>query len=53
MAHSEACECGAEAQTVDHAILHCQIHRQPHGMHGLTLLDDETIVWMLNTCAEI
>ena len=41
MASSAACECGAE-QTVDHVVLHCPIHRPPHGLHGLTVLDDET-----------
>jgi len=25
----------------------------PHGLHGLTVLDDETIEWLLNTCPEI
>jgi len=39
MALSAACECGAEEQTVDHVVLHCQIHRPPHGAHGL-------VVWM-------
>jgi len=23
-----------------------------HGLHGLTVLDDETIDWLLNTCPE-
>jgi len=23
------------------------------GLHGLTVLDDETIEWLLNTCPEI
>jgi len=41
MASSTACECGAEEQTVDHVVLQCPIHR-PHGLHGLTVLDDET-----------
>jgi len=52
MASSAACECGAE-QTVDHVVLQCPIHRPPHGLHGLTVLDDETIEWLLNTCPEI
>ena len=42
MAPSAACECGAEEQTVDHVVLHCPIHRPPHGVHGLKVLDDET-----------
>jgi len=53
MASSAACECGAEEQTIDHVVLQCPIHRPPHGFHGLTILDDETIEWLLNTCPEI
>jgi len=53
MASSAACECGAEEQTVDHVVLQCPIHRPPHGLHGLMVLDDETIEWLLNTCPEI
>jgi len=53
MTSSAACECGAEEQTVDHVVLHCPIHRPPHGLHGLTVPDDETIEWLLNTCPEI
>jgi len=51
MASSAACECGAE-QTVDHVVLQCPIHR-PHGMHVLTVLDDESMEWLLNTWPEI
>jgi len=47
-----ACECGAEEQTVDHVVLECPIHRPPYGLHGLTVLDDETVEWLLNTCPE-
>ena len=46
-------ECGAEEQTVDHAVLQCPIHRSPHGLHGLVVLDDETIEWQLNNCPDI
>jgi len=53
MASSAACECGTEEQTVDHVVLQCPIHRPPHWLHGLTVLDDETIEWLLNTCPEI
>jgi len=42
MASSAACECGAEEQTVDHVVLQWPIHRPPHGLHGLTVLDHET-----------
>jgi len=51
MASSAACKCGAEEQTVDH-VLHCPIHRPHHGLHGLTVPDDETAEWLLNTCPE-
>ena len=53
MSSSAACECGAEEQTVDHVVLQCPIHRPSHGLHGLTVLDDETTEWLLNTCPEI
>jgi len=52
MASSAACECSAK-QTVDHVILHCPIHRPSHGLHGLTVLDDETTEWLLNTYPDI
>jgi len=38
---SAACECDAEKQTVYHVVLQCPIHRPPHGLHGLAVLDDE------------
>jgi len=53
MASSVVCERGAEEQAVDYVVLQCPIHRPPHGLHGLTVLDDETIEWLLNTCPEI
>jgi len=53
MAPCAACECGAEERTVDHLVLHYPIHLPPYGMHGPTVLDDETIEWLLNTCPEI
>jgi len=46
-------QCGAEEQTVDHVVLQCPIDRPPHGLHGLTVLDDETTEWLLNICLEI
>jgi len=42
--------CGAEEQTVDNV---GPVHRPPHGLHGLTVLNDETSDWLLNTCPEI
>jgi len=53
MASSAACECGADKQTIDHVVLPCPIHRPPHGLHGLTVLDDETTEWLLDTCPDI
>jgi len=41
MASSAACECDAEEQMVENVVLRCPIHRPPHGLHGLTVLDDE------------
>ena len=46
-------ECSAEEQTVDHVVLHCPIHRSPHGLHDLTFRDNETTERLLNTCPEI
>jgi len=53
MAPSAPCDYGAEEQTVDHVVLQFPMHLPPHGLHGLTVLDDETIEWLLNTCPEI
>jgi len=52
-ASSAACECGAEEQMVDCGVLQCPIHRPPHGVHGLTVLDDEPMEWLLIICPEI
>ena len=35
------------------AIVQCPIHWPPHGLHRLTVLDDEAIQWLLITCPEI
>jgi len=53
MVSSAACECGAEEQTVDHAVLWCPIHRLPNELHGLMVLEDEKIEWLLYPCPEI
>jgi len=53
MAPSAACECGTEEQTVNHVVLLCPIHRPLHGLHDLTVLDDETFDRPLNTCPKI
>jgi len=47
------CECDADKQTVDHVVLQCPFHRPLHELHGLTVLDDETIEWLLKTCPEM
>jgi len=52
MASSAACECGAEEQTVDHVVVQSPIHQPPRGLHGRTVLDDETIEWLLNSCPD-
>jgi len=53
MPTSAACEGSAEEQTADHVVIQCPIHPPPHGLHGLTVLDDETIEWLLNACREL
>jgi len=52
MASSASYECSVEEQTVDHFV-QCPIHRPPHELHGLAVLDDETNESLLNTCPEI
>jgi len=53
MVSSVACECDAEEQTIDNVVLQYPIHQPRHGLHGLTVLDDEIIEWLLNICPEI
>jgi len=53
MASSMTNECGAEEQTVDHVVLQCPIYRSRRGLYGRTILDDETIEWLVNTSPEI
>jgi len=53
MAPSATCGYGTEEQTVDHFVLQCSIHQPPHGAHGLTVVDYETIEWLLNICPKI
>ena len=52
MAASAACECGAEDQTADHVVLR-PIYWPYLGPHGLTVLEDETIDLLFDTCHEI
>ena len=42
-----------EEKAVDPVVLQCSTHWPPHGLHSLTVVDDETIKWLLNTCPEI
>jgi hypothetical protein len=53
LAANAACECGAENQTADHIISSCPIYRAPDGTHGLSVLDDESVTWLLETCPDI
>jgi len=53
MVLSAACGCGTEEQTIGHIVLQCPIHRTPDGLVGQTVLDDETIEWLLNICRGI
>ena len=46
LAPSPNCECGTSEQTADHVLTTCPIHRAPHGVRGLTVLDDETRCWL-------
>ena len=53
LAPSPNCECGASEQTAGHVLTVCPIHRTPHGVQGLTVLDDQTQCWLNNTTASI
>ena len=53
LAPSLNCECGASQQTADHVLTACPIHRAPHGVRSLTVLDDETRCWLNNITANI
>ena len=46
---SPNCECGASEQTADHVIISCPIHRAPHRVRGLTVLDDKICCWLSQT----
>ena len=39
LAPSPNYKCGASEQTADHVLIGCPIHRAPHGVRGLTVLD--------------
>jgi len=45
--------CADPESPVDHVVFHYPIYQRPHEAHGLTVLDDETIKCLLNTCPEI
>jgi len=48
MTPSASCECRGEEQAADNVVLHCPIHRPLHIAHCVTVLDDETVEWLLN-----
>jgi len=53
MAPSAACECGTKQQTINNVVFQCPIHWPPHGLHGLTVMDDETVESLRNTSPKI
>jgi len=53
MAASATCEWAQKKKNVNYVVLQYSIHRPPHGLHDLMVLDDETIEWLLNTFPEI
>ena len=53
LAPSPNCECGASEQTADHVLTACPIDWAPHGVRGLTVLNDKTRCWLNNTTASI
>ena len=46
------CLC-SRRKNVDHVVFQCPIHRPPSRLQCLTVLDDEAIEWLLNTCPVI
>ena len=52
MAPSAICECGVEDQTADPIMQRCQ-YSPPNGVHGLQVLDDDIIKWLLTSCPNI
>ena len=53
LAPSTNCECGVSEQTADHIISECFLHRAPHGIPGLRLLDGDSRCWLSNITAII
>ena len=49
LASSPNCECDASEKTAEHVLIACLIHRPPHGVRGLTVLDDKIGCWLNNT----
>ena len=47
------CECGASEQIADHVLTACPIHRAPHGIQGLMVLDDKNQCWLNDITASI
>ena len=50
---SPNCDCNASEQTADQVLTECPIYRAPHGVRGLTVLNDETRCMLNNTTASI
>ena len=46
-------ECGAFEPTADHVLIVCPIHLSPHATRGLTVLDDETQIWVNTITARL
>jgi len=51
MASPAACECGEEELTINHVVLQRPIHQRTHGLHGLTVPEDEKNEWGCSTPA--
>ena len=51
MAPSAICECDMEDQFANHNIQTCQY--SPDGVHGLQVLDDDTMKWLSTSCPNI
>ena len=52
MAPSVICESGVEDQTSDYVIQRCQ-YSPLNGIHGLQVLEDDTIKWISTSCPNI
>ena len=53
MAPTTASECGVKKQTAYHIIRSCSIFHHPSKVLGFEAVDEETVVWVNNTCPNI